>query len=162
MVKRKRRGFTKEFKAQAVRTARESGKAVDTGHGNRTLLIERTSQESDGLLREGESVSFGFIAAEKAAVPVRLACRVACWSSTSGRRAPRVAHAGVRTGRRCSSQLQALAVSSLAVVMSGDHAALIVCSHVPQFGLEGASRLLPQPGTRPVNPTRVMGRSITG
>jgi hypothetical protein len=41
MVKRKRRGFTKEFKAQAVRVARESGKAVDTGHGNRTLLIER-------------------------------------------------------------------------------------------------------------------------
>ena len=46
--------------------------------------------------------------------------------------------------------------------MNGDRAALIVCSHVPQVGLEGASRFLPQSGTRPVNPTRVMGRSITG
>src|SRR5262249_58243822 len=30
---------------------------------------------SDGLLREGESVRFGFIAAEKAAFPVQLLCR---------------------------------------------------------------------------------------
>jgi transposase-like protein len=30
MAKRKRRAFTKEFKAQAVRIVRESGKAVGT------------------------------------------------------------------------------------------------------------------------------------
>src|SRR5216683_975897 len=35
----------------------------------------RHPKKSDGLLREGEPVRFGFIAAEKAAFPVRLLCR---------------------------------------------------------------------------------------
>src|SRR3990172_1316917 len=41
--------------------------------------------------------------------------------------------------------IQALAYSLPAVVMKADHAPAIICKHVPQFGLEGASRLLPQP-----------------
>jgi len=40
---------------------------------NRTLRMERDIlKKSDGLLREGECVRFAFIAAEKAALPVRL------------------------------------------------------------------------------------------
>ena len=36
MAKRKRRSFTTEFKAQAVRIVRESGKAVGRSRGNWT------------------------------------------------------------------------------------------------------------------------------
>ena len=42
--------------------------------------------------------------------------------------------------------IQALAVSHPTVVMNADHAAVIICKDVPQFGLEGAFRLLPIPG----------------
>src|SRR3990172_12560357 len=41
--------------------------------------------------------------------------------------------------------IQALAFSFRAVVMNADHAPVIICKHVPQFGLKGASRLLPIP-----------------
>ena len=39
--------------------------------------------------------------------------------------------------------IEALAVPHSAVVMDAHHAAVIVCKHMPQFGLEGASRLPP-------------------
>ena len=118
MAKRKRRAFTTEFKAEAVRLVRESGKAVGDGgagtgsdgdgaaelgaaggdrrgpgragraddrgaRGARPAAAReadaadgaRHPKKSDGLLREGERVKFAFIAAEKAAFPVRLLCR---------------------------------------------------------------------------------------
>src|SRR5215470_13362081 len=99
MAKRKRRSFTREFKAQAVRVVRESGKpvgtvareldltetalrawvrqaAVDAGRGVSGVADgARHPKKSDGLLREGESVRFRFIATEKAEFPVRLLCR---------------------------------------------------------------------------------------
>ena len=119
MAKRKRRAFTKEFKAQTVRLVRESGKAVGDGgagtgpdgdgaaelgaagrdrrgpggagraddrgaRGARPAAARepdaahgaRHPKKSDGLLRQGESVRFAFIAAEKAAFPVRVLCRM--------------------------------------------------------------------------------------
>ena len=39
--------------------------------------------------------------------------------------------------------IQALAGSRPAVVMHGDHAALVICEHVPQLGPEGSVRSLP-------------------
>ncbi len=118
MGKRKRRAFTKEFKAEAVRLVRDSGKSVgavareldltetalrelgapgrdrrrpwgpgrahDRGAGGTRAAAAREPdaadgarhpKKSDGLLREGESVRFAFIATEKAAFPVRVLCR---------------------------------------------------------------------------------------
>ena len=118
MAKRKRRAFTKEFKAETVRLVRESGKSVggggagagshrdgaagwvrqaeiDAGRGPAGALTTEEREElgrlrrespdaadgarhpkkSDGLLRQGERVKFAFIAAEKAAFPVRVLCR---------------------------------------------------------------------------------------
>jgi hypothetical protein len=40
---------------------------------------------------------------------------------------------------------QVLAVSLRVVVVNADHAAVIICKQVLQLGLEGPSRLLPQP-----------------
>src|SRR6266567_2968590 len=36
-------------------------------------------------------------------------------------------------------------IKQLDIVMYGDHAALVSCKHVPQFGPEGRSRILPIP-----------------
>ena len=41
--------------------------------------------------------------------------------------------------------IQLLAVSLRSVVMNADHAAVIICKHVMQCGLEGPSRLPHQP-----------------
>jgi putative transposase len=119
MAKRKRRAFTKEFKAEAVRIVQASGRTVgavareldltepalrewvrqaeiDAGRGQpgvlttderaelaqlrrevRTLRMERDIlKKSDGLLRQGERVRVAFIAAEKAAFPVTVLCRI--------------------------------------------------------------------------------------
>ena len=120
MAKRKRRAFTKEFKAEAVRVVQESGKTgggggagagsdgdgaaelgaagrdrrgpgraggADDGRSGRSWpQLRRESadvadgarhpKKSDGLLRQGERVRFAFIAAEKAAFPVAVLCRM--------------------------------------------------------------------------------------
>ena len=41
--------------------------------------------------------------------------------------------------------IQALAGSRPAVVMHGNHSALVICKHVTQFGPEGSVRILPIP-----------------
>jgi hypothetical protein len=41
------------------------------------------------------------------------------------------------------ANIQMLAVSLRAAALDADHAVLVICKHVLQFGLEGAPRLLP-------------------
>jgi hypothetical protein len=53
--RRKRRSFTAEFKAEAVR-----------------LVLEE--EKSGGLLREGDDVKFAFIHAQKAHFPIAFMC----------------------------------------------------------------------------------------
>ena len=43
-----------------------------------------------------------------------------------------------------AANIQALAASLRRVLMNADHAPVIICKHVQQFGLECASRLLPK------------------
>ncbi|MFC1611460.1 IS3 family transposase [Myxococcota bacterium] len=119
MSSRKRRRFTKEFRAEAVKLALESNKTaaevardlgvsgkslrdwikqheIDRGKGpvgaltteekqelarlrreNRELRMERENiKKSDGLLRQGKSMRFTFIDAERASFPVTTLCRV--------------------------------------------------------------------------------------
>src|SRR5258708_1692894 len=85
----KRRTFSAEYKAEAVRLVGESGKR-DGGlndqraRGTRALATResasahgaRNPKKSDGLLRQGERVRFAFIETEKAGFPVTLMCRM--------------------------------------------------------------------------------------
>ena len=59
--------------------------------------------------------------------------------------------------------IQLLAVSLPAAAMNADHAAVIICEQVLQFGLEGPSRLLSQPaevGKAPVAALVVAGDEL--
>jgi putative transposase len=97
---------------------------------NRTLRMERDIlKKSDGLLREGESVRFAFIATEKAAFPIRLLCRTL-----------QVSRAGYYAWHGRSPAPRARADARLALEIAAIHAESRRCYGSPRIHAELAAR----------------------